>query len=135
MKSTLDLIHAYRAAHGGSANKAAPRLGVSSTQFALWASNVEHPSEERVIEMARALGFDIELAVVLLRRDRARSDEARSTWQRVYTALNKAAAVAIFAAAPFMTPPPAEASSVDINKRNTHWRPKRRGWLDSLPLF
>lgn len=124
IKSTQDLIDLYAALHG-SGRKAGPALGITQQQFNEWGDGEHFPTEERMQAMALAVGVDVELALVVLRRDRAKSDDVRSTWQRLYKVLSKAACVGVVAvglgAAPTPSPAASTAESLCIMSTRRRW--------------
>jgi hypothetical protein len=130
IKNTQDLIDRFTTLHG-SGRKAGPALGITQQQFNEWGDGEHFPTEERMQAMALAVGVDPALALVVLRRDRAKTEEARSTWQRVYKALSKAAAVSAVAVGISAAPTPSPAAS-NASPACVLCKPARR-WF--FPLF
>lgn len=124
IKNTLDLKERFSTLHG-SDRKAGPALGISQQVFSEWGDGEHFPSEERMQAMALAVGVDVELALVVLRRDRAKSEDVRSTWQRLYKVLSKAACVGVVAvglgAAPTPSPAASTAESLCIMSTRRRW--------------
>lgn len=83
IKSTVELVERFRAEHGGSDRKAAPILGVSQQVFSLWRAGEVMPPDERVEQMAKATGANIEHALAIAQRDRAKSESVRRAWSRI----------------------------------------------------
>lgn len=100
----LDAMLDALATRAGSDRKAAPLLGISQVSISKWRTGKAYPDDDSARKIAALLGLDAAYVLAVIHGERAKSRETRDTWQRIAAAFNKAAALAIISAAPFMAP-------------------------------
>lgn len=137
MDSIRDLIDTLRA-KSGSDNKSGPLIGVSGVTVSRWRTGRDFPTDENALKLAELLDLDAAYVLAVIRADRAKSDEARATWQRIAQAFatvlvtvgalgTPGQAEARFNNNPARVPSPLGANATEIHIALRRRRRTRRG--------
>lgn len=128
LKSTVELVENFRAANGGSDRKAAPAAGVSQAVFSEWRGGDFVPRDESVELMAKALGVNVEHALAIAARDRAKSESVRRAWSKIAEGL----AVVVAAVSVAAPSPSARAGTPGGTHGPVYYVKRPRRWFQPL---
>lgn len=135
MHKTKDILDALRDRFG-SDRKAAEALGITQQSFSEWRTGKSFPSDEMATKIASALGWNDGYVVAIVHAETAQNPQLRELWRNMAKQFRNAAMLALFAAAPFMAPSPANATSHNVFNASSEYalRNKRRRplWLTGL---
>lgn len=109
METVVDLITAVRDQYG-SDRKAAPALNVTQATFSRWRNGDTSLTDDNALRIAELLKRDPAYVLAIVRHDRTQSEIAKKVWRRVAAQFGKAAALAAFVVAPFMSPQDSRAA-------------------------
>jgi len=91
----------------------ARKIGIGRAAVSLWRSGERAPNENQAAALADLFGKPEIMAEAMATR--AKSDKARTMWERVAVALNKCTTFGVLAAVGLIaSPPPAEASAQPV---------------------
>ena len=102
-----------------SNNKLAKEIGIAGASLSVMMNNKTLPAEETLIKIADLAGIPREEALLDLSIWSAKSEDAKSTWEKIREMLKTAALVLTFAS--LYTPPPSTSTKLQqCNQRATY---------------